>query len=120
MNLFHYIPWSSAYPLPVKKAFVKAELTRFATICSEKRYFVDAVRQFYRNLQKRGYPVGTLHVWFKQINYSARPLLLSSYKEDIESVTPLMIPSEYNEIWDYIHVNQVFDAMRRCDEVKWS
>ena len=24
-----------------------------------------------------------------------------------------MIPSEYNEIWDYIHVNQVFDAMKR-------
>ena len=61
MNLFHYNPWSSAHPLPVKKAFVKAELTRFATICSEKRYFVDAIHQFYRNLQKRGYPVGALH-----------------------------------------------------------
>ena len=52
MNLFHYIPWSSAHPLPFEKAFVKAELTRFATICSEKQYFVDAVCQFYRNLQK--------------------------------------------------------------------
>ena len=122
MNLFHYIPWSSAHPLPVKKAFVKAELTRFATICSEKRYFVDAVHQFYRNLQKRGYPVGALHAWFKQVGYSSRQLLLSSSKEDIETVVPLMIPSEYNEIWDYIHVSQVFDAMRHewksdCDTI---
>lgn len=41
MNKHLYILWSSAHPLHVKKAFVKAELTQFYMILLNQQYFVD-------------------------------------------------------------------------------
>jgi hypothetical protein len=60
MNKHQYIPWSSAHPETVKRAFVKAELTRFMTICSHEEFFEERVREFYEALARRGYPANIL------------------------------------------------------------
>lgn len=111
MNKFLYIPWSSAHPLSVKKAFVKAELTRFMTICSLERYYAETTQFFYRNLRRRGYPAGTLSSWFKQINYNDRWALWLP-KKSVEANVPLLIPSTYNEVWEYINIREVAEAMK--------
>ena len=112
MNKFLYIPWSSAHPLSVKKAFVKAELTRFTTICSQERYYTETTQLFYRNLRRRGYPAGILTSWFKQSSYSERWALWIP-KKIVEADVPLLFPSVYNEIWEYINVREVAEYMRK-------
>jgi len=111
MNRHLYIPWSSAHPLHVKKAFVKAELIRFAMVSSEIGYFADARAQFYGNLRRRGYPSEALENWFRQVSYDNRPLFLSSQKET-EQHAPLMLSGQYNPVWEYINVEEVMRAAR--------
>jgi hypothetical protein len=106
MNRFLYIPWSSAHPLHVKKAFVKAELIRFATVSSQVEYFADARRQFYGNLRRRGYPPQVLDAWFTQVCYSQRQIFLAPRK-DKEDQAPLMLAGQYNPVWEFINVDQI-------------
>jgi hypothetical protein len=95
----------------VKKAFVKAELIRFAILSSEVGYFADARSQFYGNLRRRGYPSQALENWFQQVSYDDRPLLLSSVKK--ETSAPLMLSGQYNPVWEYINVDEVLRSARQ-------
>lgn len=113
MNKHLYIPWSSAHPSHVKKAFVKAELIRFAIVSSQVEYFADARAQFYGNLRRRGYPTGVLDQWFRQVSYEQRPLFLSR-KKDKEEAAPLMLSGTYNPVWEYINVDEILRSARRC------
>ncbi len=112
MNKFLYIPWSSAHPLHVKKAFVKAELTRFAIISSEVTYFAESCRQFYGNLRKRGYPPQVLENWFLQVCFSQRAILLKAEKQE-RMENPLMLTGQYNPVWEHINVGEVILKARR-------
>lgn len=112
MNRHLYIPWSSAHPSHVKKGFVKAELTRFATLCSKVEWFAEARQEFYGNLRRRGYPSETLIEWFNQVQYGNRPVLLLRKKEQMD-VAPLILPGHYNPVWDYINANEVITEARR-------
>jgi len=111
MNRFLYIPWSSAHPSHVKKGFVKAELTRFAIICSTPVFFAEARQEFYGNLRRRGYPAKTLIEWFKQVQYDDRPALLLPKRQE-EGGAPLMLSGHYNPVWDYVDVKEVLTAAR--------
>jgi len=110
MNKHLYISWLSAHPLHVKKAFVKAELTRFRMISLDKQYFVDTSLFFQRNLRRRGYPANILDSWFQKVRYSDRLLFFLSKREDKN--VPLLLPSRYNQVWEYINVGTVLQAMR--------
>jgi hypothetical protein len=112
LNKHLYIPWSSAHPLHAKKGFVKAELSRFAIICSRSRYFADARLEFYGNLRRRGYPAKELDQWFRQVSYRDRPGLLLP-KEADNSLAPLMLRGHYNPVWDYVDVKEVLLAAKR-------
>jgi hypothetical protein len=113
MNKFLYIPWSSAHPLHVKKAFVKAELTRFAMVSSEDKYFAEACRQFYGNLRRRGYPPQTLDNWFTQVCYSQRQVFLNATKQQNDEA-PLMLTGQYNPVWECINVGEVIHKAYRA------
>lgn len=112
MNKHLYIPWSSAHPSHVKKAFVKAELIRFAIVSSKVEYFADARRQFYGNLRRRGYPIVALDNWFRQVSYEQRPLYLSR-KKQVQQEAPLMLSGQYNPVWEYINVDEIIRQARR-------
>lgn len=111
LNQHQYIPWSSAHPSTVKKAFIKAELTRYMTICSTKRLFEERVEEFMLALGRRGYPSSILRVWRKQVNYEDRSYTLSKRKDMTVRGQPLMMPSSYNEIWEYTDLRSVFKTM---------
>jgi len=96
--------------LHVKKGFVKAELTRFAIICSMPAYFAEARQEFFGNLRRRGYPVKALREWFQQVQYDDRPtLLLPKIKKD---AAPLMLSGHYNPVWEFVDVKEVLSAAR--------
>jgi len=120
MNQHQYIPWSSAHPKSVKKAFIKAELTRYMIISSTKELFEERVREFMLALGRRGYPSTILKIWRKQVQYEDRSYSLSKRKDTSARGQPLMLPSSYDEIWEYIDLHDVFDVMRnewvKCGE----
>ncbi|KAK6525084.1 hypothetical protein TWF694_011915 [Orbilia ellipsospora] len=112
MNKHQYIPWSSAHPIQVKRAFVKAELTRFAIICSQETYFDEKVSLFFAALRRRGYPSTTLIQWKKTVDYNQRPLLIESTKKLARGL-PLMLPSSYDDVWEYIDGQDVLQTMKK-------
>lgn len=111
MNQHQYIPWSSAHPQSVKKAFIKAELTRFMVISSTKVLFEEKVQDFLRALGRRGYPSTILQHWKKQVRYEDRSYTLSKRKDESVRGQPLMLPSSYDEIWEYTDLRSVFQTM---------
>jgi len=111
LNQHQYIPWSSAHPNSVKKAFIKAELTRYMIICSQKELFEERVREFMSALGRRGYPSNILHIWKKQVQYEDRLYSLSKRKDISARGLPLMLPSSYDEVWEYTDLRSVFNAM---------
>jgi hypothetical protein len=111
MNKHQYIPWSSAHPETVKRAFVKAELTRFMIICSQEESFEERVREFYEALARRGYPAIMLRKWRKMVAFKDRPLQLLKKKDSAPGL-PLMLPSSYDEIWEYVDVKSVLTTMK--------
>ena len=110
MNKHQYIPFSSAHPQAVKKAFVKAELTRFCMLSSTKEAFEDKASEFMQALSRRGYPVDVLRRWWMQVCYEDRLRILSKRKVQGQGL-PLMLPSSYDEIWEYVDVKQVLQTM---------
>ena len=113
MNKHQYIPWSSAHPDAVKKAFIKAELTRFMVISSIKPLFEERVAEFMKALRRRGYPSDTLHVWKKQVRYEDRAWSLSKRKDQSARGIPLMLPSSYDEVWEYVDTQSVLLEMQK-------
>lgn len=110
MNKHQYIPWSSAHPETVKRAFVKAELTRFMIISSHEEFFEERVREFMEALGRRGYPSDTLRRWRKLVDFKERPHQLRKRK-DVPAGLPLMLPSSYDELWEYVDVKSVLTTM---------
>lgn len=113
MNKHQYIPWSSAHPDAVKKAFIKAELTRFMVISSNKSLFEERVTEFMKALRRRGYPSDTLHIWRKQVKYEDRAWSLSKRKDQSARGIPLMLPSSYDEVWENVDVKSVLLEMQK-------
>ena len=111
MNQHQYIPWSSAHPQTVKKAFIKAELTRFMVISSTQQLFEEKVLEFMNALGRRGYPSTILRVWKKQVRYEDRLYTLSKRKDTVLRGQPLMLPSSYDEVWEYTDLRDVFKTM---------
>jgi len=55
INKHQYIPWFSAHLESVKRSFVKAELTRYMIVSSQKSFFEESMEMFFMNLRRRGY-----------------------------------------------------------------
>ncbi|KAI0994496.1 hypothetical protein K3495_g13686 [Podosphaera aphanis] len=99
LNKHMYIPYSSAHPLNVKKAFVKAERTRIDLICSLPHLRRAAERNFYQALYCRGYPTNILDKWFR----------LELTPREARENPVYILPSVYNPVWEYI-------SMQKCEE----
>lgn len=97
----------------MKKAFLKAELTRFMVISSSKQLFEERVAEFLEALGRRGYPSDILHVWKKQVSYKERTYSLAKRKDGSARGLPLMLPSMYDEVWEYVDLREVFRTMHR-------
>jgi len=113
LNRNMYIPWSSAHPDSVKKSFIKGELTRLMYLSSQREYFEESKRSFYINLRKRGYPAEILSLWFMQVDYNERAVVLqSSGVKSQQRDIPLIMPSEYNLVWNYVNLHEVYANMQ--------
>jgi len=78
MNKHQYIPWSSAHPESVKCSFVKAELTRYIIVSSQRSYFEESKEMLFMNQRRRGYPADKLGEFGLQVRYADRSLTLGN------------------------------------------
>jgi hypothetical protein len=112
MNKHQYIPWSSAYPESVKRSFVKAELTQFMIVSSQRFYFEESKETFFMNLRRRGYPADKLVEFGRQVTYADRFLVLTNTQQrSSERDIPLLIPSKYNGVWNMLKLRPVFEML---------
>lgn len=109
LNHYQYIPWSSAHPVSVKKGFCKAELLRFLVASSTPESFAGTRQTFWHHLHARGYPTTVLTRWFKLVTWEMRSVVLLKKKDD--RAPPLMLPGQYNPIWDFVLVRRIRDSM---------
>lgn len=63
-------------------------------------------------LGRRGYPSDILRIWKKQVCYEDRAWTLSK-KKTLPRGIPLMLPSEYDEIWEYADMSNILQVMKR-------
>jgi hypothetical protein len=111
LSHYQYIPWSTAHPRSVLKGFIKAELLRILTVCSEQESFTVFRQKFFYNLHRRGYPIQVLKSWFSVVTWNQRNEFLNLRKAVI-SETPMMLPSHYNPVWDHILVRRIEEVMK--------
>ena len=60
LNTYAYLPFSSFHGNHVPKAWIKAEIFRFETLCTFESDFNDATNFLCARLAERGYPLGLL------------------------------------------------------------
>ena len=105
LNKHMYIPYSSAHPLHVKKAFVKAERMRYRTLCSNRAGSLAFERKLFLNLLRRAYPHRVLSGWFKSE-------LTPREKPDIRFI----IKSEYNPVWERMNLRPVREILDKVSD----
>ena len=99
MNKYQYILWSSAHPESVKRSFVKAELTQYMIVSSQKSFIEESKEMFFMSLHWRRYLADKLIEYRRHMDYKSRSLVLhQSGKKWLEKQTPLLLPSSYNEV----------------------
>jgi hypothetical protein len=109
LNKHLYIPFSSAHPLSVKKAFVKAERIRYRMICSEAEDWTSAEHRLRANLLRRGYPNRLLERWF---NDDLRPV--------VRPVPKIILSSEYNPVWEFIKMGPIREILSQCESADFN
>lgn len=116
LNHYQYIPWDSAHPTIVKKAFVKGELVRYHVICSRLTDYYEALKNLMSHLRARGYPPKVLNAWRQlvcptQCRFQGGHLVVTSPPFGFNKELPWMLPSQYNAAWDFVQVKPIQKAM---------
>jgi len=104
LNRFMFLPFSSAQPVFIKRAFLREELKRAITAFSDHSAFLDYRSKFLIRLLARGFPFPFIAQCWKDITYSLRPQLLNSamaardrsltgqFSQRMSRVIPLTLP----------------------------
>jgi len=111
-NKFGYLPFSSAHPMHMKKAFIKGLLINLVVKSSHFHLFFKDLALAYARLRDRGYPASLLDPVFKdpECSYGKRDLILSPPPLlDADSPTALCFFNvPYNASFIKLHASRVF------------
>lgn len=105
-NKFLYLPFTSAHPPHMKKAFVKGLVSSLVINSSKFSLFKHQLGLCYDRLRARGYPLSLLRPIFTSVSYHNRiNLLKPPVITDSRQVQVLNIP--YNNIFSRIPVGKI-------------
>ena len=76
LNRYLYIPYTSNHPRGTKSGFIKAELIRYARLCSNEEDFEEIKSSFFYRLQQRKYPNEFIQNVFNTVKYENRKVFL--------------------------------------------
>jgi hypothetical protein len=98
LNLYLYIPYSSAHPLHVKKAFIRTELQRYIRLISSRAVYLEQRDRFYYRLRARGYPRKFILHCFSTVKYASRPSFLTPRPKQSKRDNRIFMTTEYNTL----------------------
>jgi hypothetical protein len=102
------IPWSSAHPLDVKKGTFSSEISRLATLSSERSDYLNQCTEAVNMYIGRGYPPKLATSWLKrqqELRWENR----LSVQQDVEDParTLFTLKTQFNEAWKYFNVSEL-------------
>ena len=84
MNKYLFLPFQSAHPLSVFKAWITCYIQRIRVLCSIDKMFETHKEKFHSRLRRRGYPVKFLDQLFG-VQYPRNTLLLKQPTKKIRN-----------------------------------
>jgi hypothetical protein len=101
------IPWSSAHPLDVKKGTFSSEISRLATLCSDKTDYINQCTDAVSMYVRRGYPPKLVTSWLKSQQEKRWESRLSSPATEDTARTLFTLKTHFNEAWKYFDVSEL-------------
>ena len=102
-----YVPWSSAHPPSIKRAFIKAEMIRPKIICMREQDYASSVEEFIKWLQERGYPEEFIRGIGGEVDKIPQSLLLAPPNSEDRDEELSLLPSHYDKIWFNISTKKI-------------
>ena len=104
------IPWSSAHPLDVKRGTFSSEISRLATLCSQKSEYLNQCKEAVNLYVGRGYPKNLVTSWLKSqkdIRWRDRIANKKLLVEDETATTYFTLKTQFNEAWKTFNVREL-------------
>ena len=105
------IPWISHHPLDVKRGTFISELSRLATLSSNRDHYKDAVHATHALYVARGYPNDLVVGWARSYAQERWEKRLTPHTPSGEDAGVLVLKTEYNEAWNYFNAKELGDQI---------
>jgi hypothetical protein len=103
ISRFLFITPKSYHPKHIYLGLVKAELTRYNRLCSNKMMFLVTSRLFYNRLLLRGFSRQTLNIWFKSYRYNEDPFNnIESTDDNSKNTIRLILPHSTRNNYSFL------------------
>lgn len=122
-NKFMYLPFSSAHPIHMKKAFIKGLLIALVINSSRFSFYLEDVLKCYNRLRARGYPASLLDPIVISTKYADRQSWVTREKIPPPSgltflslpfnlsFAKLNLPKVFRDNWSLIEANQELSSI---------
>jgi hypothetical protein len=101
------IPWSSAHPKDVKKGTFSSEISRLATLCSDRDVFALQCKEAVNLYIGRGYPKGLVTHWLKEQQEKRWATRLAEQSAEDPTRTFFTLKTHFNEAWKGFNVQEL-------------
>ena len=101
------IPWSSAHPLDVKRGTFSSEISRLATLCSDKSVYLTQCDEAVNLYIGRGYPKAVVRNWLDRQLEKRWEDRVSDKPEEASGDTFFTLKTHFNEAWESFNVGEL-------------
>lgn len=101
------IPWSSAHPLDVKRGTFSSEISRLATLCSEKEEYLKQCEEAVNLYIGRGYPPKVVRSWLVKQQEKRWEDRVADKAGDPSGDTFFTLKTHFNEAWGSFNVGEL-------------
>jgi len=101
------IPWSSAHPLDVKRGTFSSEISRLATLCSEKPEYLNQCKEAVNLYVGRGYPPKVVQSWLAKQQEKRWEDRVAVKAGEPSGDTFFTLKTQFNEAWESFNVGEL-------------
>ncbi|THG95847.1 hypothetical protein EW145_g7889 [Phellinidium pouzarii] len=106
------VPWASFHPIDVKRGTFLGEMSRLATLCSQPKFYLEAMTELAALYVARGYPIGLIKAWLREN-------LLKRWKQRLDPKPVegsghdkvFVLKTIFNPAWNGFNVNKLRDIV---------
>lgn len=105
-NHLERLPWISGHPKDIKRGVFLGEMSRLATLCSDVRYYIEAIKESGTLYVQRGYPVDLVNRWIKD-NLKVRWDNRLGVEAQRARIAVQVLKTQFNPIWQGFDVHKL-------------